>query len=322
MPRPDASVCIPAYNAEAFVADAISSALRAAGPETEVVVVDDKSTDATWDIVRSFSDARVMAFRNDANLGRADNINRVMHLASGATITVLPADSVLPPNSLRDRLAALAEAPSAAFVYGAAQFIDESGKPIATHRPHGTSQVLNRRDAFASLLPRDPVYTITALIKREAYEWSGGLRTNIAPSHRDWDFFLRLATRGGLAYISEVVALERQHANNFTQIAEAEGRMPFFEFLILDAILRWTSREATDLVPLVHAGRMRWAETQLGHAIAARAGQDPRDPVRSIGLALMAEPRVVRTRRFLAAVGTLFLPETVVRRAIGHRLAA
>lgn len=316
--RPEISVCIPAYNAAPFLGDAISSVLDAATPDTQIIVVDDRSQDETVDVARSFTDNRITVVENPENLGRARNINRSMQLAHGEHLTVLPADSMIPANSLSDRLRLFREH-DVAFAYGAAQFVDEGGKPTRLHRPLPDERIMDRRSAFASLLPHDPVYTITALIGRYAYEWSGGLRVEIAPSHRDWDFFLRLAAHGGLAYTPEIVALERQHKANFTQIATADGRMPYFELLIIDAIDRWVAGEAPDLATIVAEARRTWAMTQLGRAIYGSAGLDAIPSTRSIGLALMADPRSYRTRRFVAAVLATMLPGSVIRRVLALR---
>lgn len=320
MSRPLVSICIPAYNAERFLGEAIESALLAAPADSEVIVVDDMSSDSTLKVARATDDPRVRVIANPENLGRARNINRGMELAEGETVTVLPADSALTPNSIRDRLAALDEAPEVAFAYGAAQFVDENGIPTRVHRPGDRPARLGKAEAFASLLPTDPVYTITALIRREALHWSGGLRVEIAPSHRDWDFFLRLATHGGLAYTPEVVALERQHKDNFTQIAAADGRIPVFEYLILDAIDRWTEVNEPGLTSIVDEARRSWARTQLGRAINAHAALDAIPAPRSVGLALLADPNSWQSGRFLAAIGAAALPAPLVRRLLRARL--
>lgn len=50
------SVCLPTYNGEAFVAEAVRSVLAQRWQDFELLVIDDQSTDATLDVVRSFAD--------------------------------------------------------------------------------------------------------------------------------------------------------------------------------------------------------------------------------------------------------------------------
>ena len=58
--NPLVSILIPAYDAEAWITDALMSAIGQTWPHTEIVVVDDGSTDRTLAIAFSFASDRVM----------------------------------------------------------------------------------------------------------------------------------------------------------------------------------------------------------------------------------------------------------------------
>ena len=91
------TICIPAYNQEAFIGECIRSALEQSHPNLDILVVDDCSTDRTLEIARSFRDRRLTVLRNDSNLGLAGNWNRVVHLARGDYVKLLCGDDVLYP---------------------------------------------------------------------------------------------------------------------------------------------------------------------------------------------------------------------------------
>ena len=69
------SVCIPTYNGEQFVAQAVESILQQSFSDFELIIVDDCSHDATWDIVHSFADPRITVHRNEQRLGIPGNWN-------------------------------------------------------------------------------------------------------------------------------------------------------------------------------------------------------------------------------------------------------
>jgi glycosyltransferase involved in cell wall biosynthesis len=90
---------IAAYNAEAFIARAIASALAQSCADIEVVVVDDGSTDRTWALVEALarSDGRVRSARHDANRGVSAARNTAIALARGRWLAVLDADDTFHP---------------------------------------------------------------------------------------------------------------------------------------------------------------------------------------------------------------------------------
>ena len=57
------SVCIATYNGEAFLKEQLQSVLVQIGPEDEVIVSDDHSTDRTLAVIASFDDSRIRLIR-------------------------------------------------------------------------------------------------------------------------------------------------------------------------------------------------------------------------------------------------------------------
>lgn len=61
------SVCIATYNGEKYIREQLDSILSQLGPDDEVVVSDDGSTDSTLDIVKSYQDARINVYHHDSS---------------------------------------------------------------------------------------------------------------------------------------------------------------------------------------------------------------------------------------------------------------
>jgi glycosyltransferase involved in cell wall biosynthesis len=94
------SVVIPCYNAESWIARAIRSVLGQRNGLTDIIVIDDGSTDGSLEIIRSFGERVV--WRTGPNQGVGAARNRGLALARGEFILFLDADDYLEPGSIRE----------------------------------------------------------------------------------------------------------------------------------------------------------------------------------------------------------------------------
>lgn len=80
------SVCMAAYNGAKYIRLQLSSILKQLGPNDQVVVVDDGSTDNTVQVIDSFKDSRIQLHINTVNIGVVRTFDRALHLAQGDLI--------------------------------------------------------------------------------------------------------------------------------------------------------------------------------------------------------------------------------------------
>ena len=133
--RPLVSVCIPAYRAERFIAGTIESVLSQTTDDWELVVVDDASPDATYDIAAGYADGeRIRVERNATNLGPVGNWNAVVDRAAGRYVKVLCSDDLLYPRCLAVQVDALESYPSAGLVAGRRDIIDTNDHIVIAGR--------------------------------------------------------------------------------------------------------------------------------------------------------------------------------------------
>lgn len=97
------SILIPAYNAEKWISETIRSALSQAWPRCEIIVVDDGSSDKTFDVASSFQSKNVKVIRQE-NRGASAARNTALTHAQGAYIQWLDADDLLAPDKLNLQL--------------------------------------------------------------------------------------------------------------------------------------------------------------------------------------------------------------------------
>lgn len=102
------SVIIPAYQAAAYIAEAINSVIMQNRSDLEIIVVDDGSTDATSDTVKQMADRNpqlpITLHRKDVNEGGGATRNQCVKLARGEYIFNLDSDNILPPGLLSQLL--------------------------------------------------------------------------------------------------------------------------------------------------------------------------------------------------------------------------
>jgi glycosyltransferase involved in cell wall biosynthesis len=94
------SVIIPAYNAAAYIQECIGSALSQLGPNDEIVVVDDGSTDTTVNELGKIRDARVHLLSQPSNRGAAAARNRALEVVSGDYVHFLDHDDLWSPERM------------------------------------------------------------------------------------------------------------------------------------------------------------------------------------------------------------------------------
>ncbi len=102
--KPIISVLMPAYNAAAYIREAIDSILTQTFTDFEFVIINDGSTDTTEEIILSYSDERIKYYANESNMGIVKTLNRGIDLCRGKYIARMDADDVSLPNRLEKQV--------------------------------------------------------------------------------------------------------------------------------------------------------------------------------------------------------------------------
>ncbi|MBT8562136.1 glycosyltransferase family 2 protein [Polynucleobacter paneuropaeus] len=126
---PTVSICIPVFNGENYISQAVVSALAQTYSNYEVIVCDNQSTDNTMNILMNIAkdNPRVRIFQNPTNLGIVGNFNRCLELAKGKYIQFLCADDLLMPTGLDQMVGHLDQHPKLSMVICAREIIDSTG---------------------------------------------------------------------------------------------------------------------------------------------------------------------------------------------------
>jgi len=109
--NPLVSILIPVYNREYLVGETIESALNQTYRNTEVIIVDNCSTDGTWELLKGYEkkDTRIKIFKNTENVGPVLNWKRCMEEAKGEYAKILFSDDLISENFIEETLAVFDE---------------------------------------------------------------------------------------------------------------------------------------------------------------------------------------------------------------------
>jgi glycosyltransferase involved in cell wall biosynthesis len=130
---PTISVCIPVFNCEDYIADAIDSVLSQTYKDIELVILNNASTDNTPAIIKKYSDKRIRLVNNEKNIGAEANWNKALSEAKGKFIKILCADDVIYPTCLEEQLAAFKD-DSVVLTCCGRKILNKNGKPTMIMR--------------------------------------------------------------------------------------------------------------------------------------------------------------------------------------------
>jgi glycosyltransferase involved in cell wall biosynthesis len=222
---PLVSIIVPLYNHARYVEATLESFRTEGYPALEVVIIDDGSTDDSFEIARDWLKAHPDAFKNvvlqrQENQGITKTLNRLVSLSHGAFITMVASDDLLLPGGIQARLEALQARPDWLSVFGDATVIDDVGKTTRQsalkYINKANIQALEQ-DHFRSeeMILRWAVPGPVLLSRREVYDPVRGVgHYDESMVIEDRSLYLRLLARSALGFVSRSVAAYRIHPRN------------------------------------------------------------------------------------------------------------
>lgn len=202
---PSLSVVIGAYNCVATIDETLGSVLRQANQDTEVVVVDDGSTDdmprllAAW----SASDRRLRVIRQD-NAGLTRALVRGCSAARGDYIARQDVGDLSLPGRFRLQLTFLDAHPECSMVACGHRVRAPYGEIMDEVRWEDGGAALTRILRAARVEELQTPHHGSVMFRRDAYERVGGYRPAFYFS-QDLDLWMRLVEVGDLGMIDEVL---------------------------------------------------------------------------------------------------------------------
>lgn len=206
MYAPTVSIVIPAYNHADFLAQAINSVLAQDYPATELIVLDDGSTDSTRDVLVNYTGR--FHWETQQNMGQAATLNKGWKMAKGDILGYLGADDLLRPGCVRAAVEVLEACPDVVLTYCDFELIDPHSQFIRTV----CAEEFDYRKMVVDFVcaPGPGVF-----FRRAAFECAGGWDPSLRQMP-DYEYWLRLGLVGGFKRIPRTLAAFRVHEGSYT----------------------------------------------------------------------------------------------------------
>jgi hypothetical protein len=229
---PVVSVVVPCFNHGRFLREALAS-VGTPLTRTEILVIDDGSTDATPEVVATFETTHEFRSVRQPNAGLAAARNRGLGESRGRYVIFLDADDRLAPGAVDLGATKLDEQPGCAFVFGRCQMMDEDGTLLTT-----PDQPRIVRDHYRELLRRNYIWMpAMVMFRRDALDRIGGFNRHVNAA-ADYEMYLHIARHYPVHDHAQVVAHYRKHGTNMSgnaarmlreTLAVMRSQRPFLE---------------------------------------------------------------------------------------------
>jgi glycosyltransferase involved in cell wall biosynthesis len=204
------SVCMATYNGASYISEQIASILPQLTGASELVIVDDASSDDTVAIVESLDDPRIRLISQPHNLGAVRTFERAIREATGEVIFLSDQDDVWHPDKVATMMKAFAADPETTLVLSNGEMIDAGGRPL--------SQRLYKQDRFSSgvlaNLVKNRYQGSTMAFRREILAAALPFPSGI-PLHDSWIALVN-AVIGRAVFLPESLLFYRRHDTNAT----------------------------------------------------------------------------------------------------------
>ena len=212
---PLVSVLIPAYNVERYVAEAVRAVMAQTYSNLEIIVIDDGSQDATFSVLEGLAnqDKRIRLYRNEANLGLIDTLNKGLDLVTGEYIARTDADDITEPEWIETIINQLHKQPSVMAMSASLIEMPEDNSGRTVKNPYGTMirYPLDSESIRKALLFRNPINHSSIIIRTDIFR-QYGLRYDKGYLHaEDYKLWLEISKIGDLANLDKPLLYYRMH---------------------------------------------------------------------------------------------------------------
>ncbi len=233
------SVIIPAYNHEKYIQETIQSIINQTYENIELIIIDDGSTDDTWQKINELKEKCEKRFRNTyfatkCNSGTCETLNLLLEKTQGEYIYLIASDDIAKPNAIALEVSFLKDNPNYALVVGDNEIIDANSVVCywdekqncvyetekATYKTFGDLLKKTRKDiefsseqfgTHSALMLMNHVPN-GYLIRKSIFK-KIGMFTNKAPLEDYW-LMLQISKYAKMKYLDEVLFSYRWHSTN------------------------------------------------------------------------------------------------------------
>lgn len=264
MNMPMVSALVTVFNRQGILGETVSSLLRSSYRDFELLLVDDHSSDASWDVCNRLASNHscIRIYRNETNLGDYPNRNRAASLATGKYLKYLDADDLIYRHSLAVMVEAMEQFPEAALALSHNVIDPEVPYP----RLYTPEQFFREHYCGRSPVGVGPS---AAIIRRDCFEEVGGFSGRQFVG--DTELWIRLAERWPIVALPPALVWWRRHPGQQMQIELKRPEMLNIRMqLELDALHQTAHLNADEKVTIADRIRRNHARRLMSYGIRFR----------------------------------------------------
>jgi len=234
------------YNYARYLAVAIESVLNQSFTDFELFIIDDASTDESWQIIQNYKDPRIKSFQNQTNQNSKYWMNKIIfELTNAEYFAVHHSDNIWEREKLQKQVNFLDKHPNIGAVFSNAKIIDENGNPLADKTSsfnHVFEQPNRNRYEWLNFFfyYGNALCHPSILIRRSCYDRCGGYRNGLVQIP-DFDMWIRLCMAYEIHILSEKLIQYRVPSDgNFTSASNPKTRIRC-QFELLQALDQYRS---------------------------------------------------------------------------------
>ncbi len=200
------SFIVPTFNRAAYLAEALDAIIAQAGPDDEILVIDDGSTDGTDEIVAGYTGT--VRYERQENAGKSVALNRAMALTNGEFVWICDDDDILLPGAVDALVSAILQSGSdIAFGRYYPFMLDQAGehRRLEFHWPDLTKGSVARHLFEDSFIMQN-----AALVRRACYHAVGEFDETMLRS-LDYEMFVRLLLAYNPIFVDREIFAQRKH---------------------------------------------------------------------------------------------------------------
>jgi glycosyltransferase involved in cell wall biosynthesis len=261
IPPPRVSICLPVYNGEKYVREAIGSILNQTFEDFELIISDNASTDGTGDICceAASQDSRVRYFRSDLNRGLAWNHNRTFELARGSYVMWIGHDDILAKDYVRRCFEVLEQDAGAVLCFAKTVYIDDQGTVVTKTEFDNVGASHSPSERLACIIrPNYKCEAIFGLMRKEVLKQTR-LHRGFAGS--DHVLLAEMALKGRFSMIPDFLFFRREYALQTTKrVWDPRERTLIFDPSKAGKVILPNVDRASGFCSAINRARLPWAE--------------------------------------------------------------
>lgn len=211
--KPEISVIMPVYNVEKYISIAVQSILDQTFENFELIIIDDASTDKTYDIINQFSDKRIIKLQNKVNKGVANTLNEGLKIVRGEFVARMDGDDISKTDRFEKQLNFMKSNPELIISGTCMELISSDGKFIKSQKKKSCNEKIKIKLFFGytslahpSIIIRKQLLDLFCLRYDSAFRYA-----------EDYDLYCRSTQYAPMGNLKEDLIQYRLHDESVSQ---------------------------------------------------------------------------------------------------------